>query len=105
MERHKLLAGVRRKEILFPPGFTTEAGREKQVQLYYTTMSYKGISSIFCFFNRLLEKILFAMVVSAFTDFDSIPTTTHFYLSITISTVILKYGSARYIQADVCMRL
>ena len=57
MERHKLMAGVRRKEILFPPGFTTEAGREKQVQLYYTTMSYqpskslqrsiKGVSSIF----------------------------------------------------------
>ncbi|CAI8051833.1 eIF-2-alpha kinase GCN2 [Geodia barretti] len=33
MERHKLLAGVRRKEILFPPGFTTEAGREKQVEV------------------------------------------------------------------------
>ena len=73
MERHKLLAGVRRKEILFPPGFTTEAGREKQVQLYYTTMSY----------TFLIEKI-YAMVVSAFTDFDSIPTTTHFYLSITM---------------------
>ena len=78
MERHILLAGVRRKEILFPPGFTTEAGREKQVQLYYTTMSYKGI---------------FAMVVSAITDFDSIlaiPTTTHEAMIVSVS--LCKHG-------------
>ena len=31
MERHKLLAGVRRKEIIFPDSFTSEPGREKQV--------------------------------------------------------------------------
>ena len=116
MERHKLLAGVRRKEILFPPGF--EAGREKQVRSsttppwvvnlakYYN----KGLSSNFFASNRLLEKIVFAMVVCAFTDFDlilAIPTTTHFYPSVTMSTVILKYGSARCITSitDVCMRL
>ena len=32
MERHKLLAGVRKKEVEFPPGFTSEGDREKQVQ-------------------------------------------------------------------------
>lgn len=31
MERHKLLVGVRRKEVEFPPEFTSEGDKEKQV--------------------------------------------------------------------------
>ena len=31
MERHKLLAGVRQKEVILPPGFS-DMGKEKQVR-------------------------------------------------------------------------
>ena len=34
MERHKLLVGVRRKEVEFPPEFTSEGDKEKQVCVY-----------------------------------------------------------------------
>ena len=37
MERHKLLAGVRKKEVEFPPGFTTESNREKEVHVHVHT--------------------------------------------------------------------
>ena len=95
MERHKLLAGVRRREILFPPGF--EAGREKQVRSSTTppwvvNLAKEGVASIFCYKQAIGEHFIChgCQCISRFCRFnfgdsDHDP----FYPSVTMSTEIL----------------